>query len=160
MAGNRRNKINVFMKEKIMFFVFFSLVFFFFVPSVFAEDVSFVGRVDNMESSMAGSKIVFKDSVTNREVVTKEVDPFGNYLVYVPKGTYDIAIISPSGSEMKEVTKKKQNITSDTIANFSLPSSNPLYVNALNAFSNIHLYIVPTVLLILGICGGYLLVKK
>jgi hypothetical protein len=113
----------MYIKRKILFLAFFGLVFFFFVPAAFAKDVTVAGRVENKDIGTGGSKIIFKDSVSQQEVVSKEIDPLGSYVVFVPEGTYDITILPQAESGLKPITKTNQKIVLDTQVNFTLPSS-------------------------------------
>ncbi len=148
------------MKEKIIFLAFFSLIFFFFVPPVFADDVVVAGKVDNMGSTTVGSKIVFKDSASQQEVVTKEIDPLGAYVVYVPQGTYDISIVPPTQNGLKSITKKNQKITTDTQSNFTLPSPPNTFNSQLQSIPMNMVYAAAGIMLLLILGISYFVWKK
>lgn len=115
------------MNKQKFFFILVSLGSFFFVPDVFAADVSVVGHVGNPDTTTAGSRVIFKESASQQVAAETIVDPMGRYIIFVPEGTYDITVVPPEGSSMQPVTKSKQAIMSDTESAFILPSTkNPV----------------------------------
>lgn len=127
------------MKIKITLLIISGFFVPLFVSPAFALDIEYVGRVENLSASTLGSKVVFKDSVSQNVILTKDIDPSGAYAVSLPQGTYDIAIIPPTQSGLKSITKSNQKIMSNSESTFTLPSSSkPLYTG----LKDINMYIV------------------
>jgi hypothetical protein len=102
-----------------------------------------------------GGKILIKNSLSQQVMTSQQMDPMGNYLVSLPSGIYDIVLVSSSGDQIQE--KKNQNITANTVTNFSLPSS-PENKSSKIPFTWLHVLLSIITFLALGI--GYLLWKK
>lgn len=146
------------MNRKKVFFILSSLSFFFVVPSVFAADVSVVGRVGNPDMTTSGSKVIFKNSESQQVTAETIVDPLGQYTIYVPEGTYDVIVVPPEGSGLAETTKYNQEFSTDAISDIVIPSVD-------RGMQNNYSFMAPLLIggiaiLLVAIVTGYALKRK
>ena len=85
-----------------------------------------MGRVDNGQSSIPGTRVQFINTSSQKVVATAQTDFTGLYSVSIEPGTYDIVINPPLESGASQVRKKNQKIENNTVINFNLPSHSNL----------------------------------
>lgn len=117
----------------ITFFVCILFLSFVFNKSVLAADFRVTGTTfDNKNDPVAHTTITVMDDTTQKIITTTTSDQNGYYSLFVPKGTYDININPPFGSNLKPTMNSHILITSDISLHDDL---NPI-VNVTNVQQN------------------------
>jgi hypothetical protein len=108
------------MKFKIIIVTLFCILVLFFAPYIFAENASVevTGSVN-----AGGSRVVFRESVSQNVVNEQTADVLGKYVIFVPQGEYDITIVPPAQSDLQQVTKRNQKINTQRVENFTLKTA-------------------------------------
>ncbi len=129
----------------------FMLVFNFHVYA--SEQVA--GRVTNLDSNTSGSKVIYKDTNSQKEVSSQTTDPMGNYIISVPAaGIYDVEVVQPASEGAGKViqSKKNQKVDSDSVNNIYLPGT-PLSIVSILGI-DIYVVIAFALALILFLTAG------
>lgn len=103
----------------LLFLPLFFVVFFLGFPTLaHASTVTLSGSVKDSSGNAIGGATVSVNDTNNDSTTT---DPTtGDYSLSIPSGTYNIQVTPPSGSNYSSAIAMAQNISSDTILNFSL----------------------------------------
>ncbi len=89
--------------------------------NAFAANFQLSGKVtDAANNPIANTAITVTDPNSQATIGTTTTDTNGNYALSVPQGTYTVTATPPTSSGFQSATVTNQNISSDTVLNFTL----------------------------------------
>jgi len=134
-----------------------------FVPKTFAAYASVTGRiVDSSNTPVTNSQVIVKDATSQKTVTTIQTDPFGNYNLHVPPGTYNLTVIPPAGSGIPQMTKSNLHISSNTSENITLSASSkfPNSKQGKKGFGTVSTVVLYEILAMILVVAGYIFWKR